>query len=214
MLSHPCFQHSSVAKYLVLCFLVCSQDVHQICPRRQEGNTAVKKPFRYVTLVEFCLHSKWLLIWSILLWCKLQNPSLSLEFLGSYLAELSLLDYGLLRFLPSLVAASVVFVARLTLDPHTHPWVWHRSALFQFLLWLIFYGMLTHFAMYIWLQSKKMQALTGYNPSELKDCVTAIHGLQLNRKCSSMMAIRDKYKQHRVSMNFWQPHGFHVRPFA
>ncbi|XP_004982444.1 cyclin-A3-1 [Setaria italica] len=95
------------------------------------------------------------------------NPSLSLEFLGSYLAELSLLDYGLLRFLPSLVAASVVFVARLTLDPHTHPW------------------------------SKKMQALTGYNPSELKDCVTAIHELQLNRKCSSMMAIRDKYKQHR-----------------
>ncbi|RLN42886.1 cyclin-A3-1-like [Panicum miliaceum] len=93
--------------------------------------------------------------------------SLSLEFLGSYLAELSLLDYSLLRFLPSLVAASVVFVARLTLDPHTNPW------------------------------SKKMQTLTGYRPSELKDCVTAIHELQLNRKCSSMMAIRDKYKQHR-----------------
>jgi cyclin A len=53
----------------------------------------------------------------------LQYHSLSLEFLGSYLAELSLLDYGLLRFLPSLVAASVVFVARLTLDPHTNPWV-------------------------------------------------------------------------------------------
>ncbi|CAL4926195.1 unnamed protein product [Urochloa decumbens] len=96
-----------------------------------------------------------------------KNPNLSLEFLGSYLAELSLLDYGLIRFLPSLVAASVVFVARLTLDPHTHPW------------------------------SKKMQTLTGYKPSELKDCVTAIHELQLNRKCSSMVAIRDKYKQHR-----------------
>ncbi|KAG2536650.1 cyclin-A3-1-like [Panicum virgatum] len=93
--------------------------------------------------------------------------SLSLEFLGSYLAELSLLDYGLLRFLPSLVAASVVFVARLTLDPHTNPW------------------------------SKKMQTLTGYKPSELKDCVTAIHELQLNRKCSSMMATQDKYKQPR-----------------
>ncbi|KAF8673900.1 hypothetical protein HU200_048347 [Digitaria exilis] len=93
--------------------------------------------------------------------------SLSFEFLGSYLAELSLLDYGFLRFLPSLVAASVVFVARLTLDPHTNPW------------------------------SKKMQTLTGYKPSELKDCVTSIHMLQLNRKCSSMMAIREKYKQHR-----------------
>ncbi|KAG2547508.1 cyclin-A3-1-like [Panicum virgatum] len=96
-----------------------------------------------------------------------KHHSLSLEFLGNYLAELSLLDYRLLRFLPSLVAASVVFVARLTLDPHTNPW------------------------------SKKMQTLTGYKPSELKDCVTAIHELQLNRKCSSMMAIRDKYRQPR-----------------
>ncbi|WVZ59817.1 hypothetical protein U9M48_009912 [Paspalum notatum var. saurae] len=96
-----------------------------------------------------------------------KNSSLSLEFLGSYLAELSLLDYGLLRFLPSLVAASVVFAARLTLDPHTHPW------------------------------NKKMQTLTGYKPSELKDCATAIHELQLNLKCSSMVAIREKYKQHR-----------------
>ncbi|KAF8722099.1 hypothetical protein HU200_022736 [Digitaria exilis] len=96
-----------------------------------------------------------------------KDHSLSLEFLGNYLAELSLLDYGLLRFLPSLVAASVVFVARLTLDPHTNPW------------------------------TKKMQTLTGYKPSELKDCVTSIHMLQLNRKCSSMMAIREKYKQHK-----------------
>ncbi|AQK64281.1 cyclin superfamily protein, putative [Zea mays] len=93
--------------------------------------------------------------------------SLQLEFLGSYLCELSLLDYSLLRFLPSLVAASVLFVARLTLDPHTHPW------------------------------SKKMQTLTGYKPFELKDCVAAIHHLQLNRKYSSMMATRDKFKERR-----------------
>ncbi|NP_001146465.1 Cyclin-A3-1 [Zea mays] len=94
-------------------------------------------------------------------------PSLQLEFLGSYLSELSLLDYGLIRSLPSLVAASAVFVARLTLDPHTHPW------------------------------SKKVQTLTGYKPSELKDCVAAIHNLQLNRTCQSMVAIREKYRQHR-----------------
>jgi cyclin A len=50
------------------------------------------------------------------------------------------------------------------------------------------------------LQSKKMQTPTGYKPSELKDCAAAIHQLQLNWKYSSMMAIRDKYKQHRVSM--------------
>jgi cyclin A len=41
----------------------------------------------------------------------------------SYLAELSLLEYGCVRLLPSVVAASVVFVARLTLDPDTNPWV-------------------------------------------------------------------------------------------
>jgi hypothetical protein len=71
----------------------------------------------------------------------LQYHSLSLEFLGSYLAELSLLDYGLLRFLPSLVAASVVFVARLTLDPHTNIDL-PRSQLF---LWFICYEIPTQF---------------------------------------------------------------------
>uniref|UniRef100_A0A0D9Y0W5 Uncharacterized protein n=1 Tax=Leersia perrieri TaxID=77586 RepID=A0A0D9Y0W5_9ORYZ len=96
-----------------------------------------------------------------------KRSSLLLEFMGSYLAELSLLDYGCLRFLPSVVAASVVFVAKLTIDPYTNPW------------------------------SKKMQKLTGYKVSELKDCITAIHDLQLSRKCPSLTAIRDKYKQHR-----------------
>uniref|UniRef100_J3LQR4 Uncharacterized protein n=1 Tax=Oryza brachyantha TaxID=4533 RepID=J3LQR4_ORYBR len=94
-------------------------------------------------------------------------PSLSLEFIGSYLAELSLLEYGCVQFLPSVVAASVVFVARLTLDPDTNPW------------------------------SKKLQEVTGYRASELKDCITCIHDLQLNRRGSSLVAIRDKYKQHR-----------------
>jgi cyclin A len=55
--------------------------------------------------------------------CLLQYPALSLEFMGSYLSELSLLEYGCVRFLPSVVAASAVFVARLTLDPDSNPWV-------------------------------------------------------------------------------------------
>ncbi|KAJ1266026.1 hypothetical protein BS78_08G119400 [Paspalum vaginatum] len=92
---------------------------------------------------------------------------LLMEFLGSYLAELSLLDYDCLRFLPSVVAASVMFVARLTIDPNVNPW------------------------------NKKLQKVTGYKVSELKDCIVTIHDLQLNRKCSSVMAIRDKYKQHK-----------------
>ncbi|TVU49435.1 hypothetical protein EJB05_00748, partial [Eragrostis curvula] len=89
------------------------------------------------------------------------------EFMGSYLAELSLLDYGCLQFLPSLVAASVVFLARLTIDPHSNPW------------------------------NNKMLKMTGYKVSELKDCIIAIHGLQLNLKCQSSTAIRDKYKHHK-----------------
>ncbi|CAD5185724.1 unnamed protein product [Musa acuminata subsp. malaccensis] len=46
----------------------------------------------------------------------------NLEFLASYLGELTLMDYGCVWFLPSVVAASAVFVARFTLDPRSHPW--------------------------------------------------------------------------------------------
>ncbi|KAG8097584.1 hypothetical protein GUJ93_ZPchr0013g37555 [Zizania palustris] len=106
-------------------------------------------------------------------------PSLSLESMGSYLAELSLLEYGCVRLLPSVVAASAVFVARLTLDPDTNPW------------------------------SKKLQAVTGYRASELKDCITLIHDLQLNRKGTSLMAIRDKYKQDRVKLEPCNRTTFH-----
>lgn len=52
-----------------------------------------------------------------------QNPNLQLEFLGYYLAELSLLDYGCVKFLPSMVAASVIFLAKFTIHPKKHPWV-------------------------------------------------------------------------------------------
>ncbi|XP_037439608.1 cyclin-A3-2-like [Triticum dicoccoides] len=96
-----------------------------------------------------------------------KRSSLLLEFMGSYLAELSLLDYSCLRFLPSVVAASSLFLARLTIGPDTNPW------------------------------GKEMHKLTGYKASELKDCIIAIHDLQLSRKGPSLPAIRDKYKQHR-----------------
>nr|KYP70463.1 Putative cyclin-A3-1 [Cajanus cajan] len=45
------------------------------------------------------------------------------KFLSCYLAELSLLDYDCLRFLPSAVAASVIFLARFIISPKVHPWV-------------------------------------------------------------------------------------------
>jgi cyclin A len=51
------------------------------------------------------------------------SPSLEVEFLASYLTELTLIDYHFLKFLPSVVAASAVFLAKWTMDQSNHPWV-------------------------------------------------------------------------------------------
>ncbi|KAL2895093.1 putative cyclin-A3-1 [Bienertia sinuspersici] len=96
-----------------------------------------------------------------------KNPNLQLEFLGYYLAELSLLDFGCVKFLPSTVAASVVFLAKLTAHPKKHPW------------------------------SSNLQLYTGYKPSDLKECVLRIQDLQLDRRGGALLAIKNKYKQHK-----------------
>ncbi|XP_076954812.1 cyclin-A3-2-like isoform X2 [Bidens hawaiensis] len=90
-----------------------------------------------------------------------------LEFLSWFLVELSLLDYGCLKFLPSMVAASAIFIARFTIQREKHPW------------------------------DLKMKRYTGYKPCELKDCVLAIHDLQLRITSSSSHAIREKYSQQK-----------------
>ncbi|CAH9053878.1 unnamed protein product [Cuscuta europaea] len=87
------------------------------------------------------------------------------EFLGYYLAELSLLDYHCVKFLPSVVAASVIFLSRFTLRPNVHPW---KEELYQ---------------------------CTGYKPADLKQCVCIIHDLQLKLRGKSLLALREKYKQ-------------------
>ncbi|XP_022988827.1 cyclin-A3-1-like [Cucurbita maxima] len=94
-------------------------------------------------------------------------PDLQFEFLSCYLAELSLLDHRFVQFLPSMVAASAIFLSRFTIQPDKHPWC------------------------------LALQHYSGYRPSELKECILAIHRLQLNRKGSSLQAIRTKYKQHK-----------------
>ncbi|KAJ4851282.1 putative cyclin-A3-1 [Turnera subulata] len=96
-----------------------------------------------------------------------KKSNLQLEFLGYYLAELSLLDYNCIKFLPSMVAASVVFLARFMLDSKAHPW---NSAL---------------------------QLYTGYKPLDLKECVLILHDLYLSRRGGGLQAIREKYKQHK-----------------
>ncbi|KAH9534307.1 hypothetical protein CY35_18G101000 [Sphagnum magellanicum] len=94
-------------------------------------------------------------------------PTLNLEFLGNFLAELTLVVYSFLQYLPSLIAASAVFLAKLTLDPTVHPW------------------------------DSTLQHYTGYKASELKECVTALHELQCNTKKCTLPAIREKYCQHK-----------------
>ncbi|KAK7390451.1 hypothetical protein VNO78_25761 [Psophocarpus tetragonolobus] len=95
------------------------------------------------------------------------TPNLQLDFLIGYLAELSLLEYDCLRFLPSIVAASAVFLARFIILPGENPWI---SSLCE---------------------------CSGYRPAELKECVLILHDLYLSRKAGSFKAIRQKYKQHK-----------------
>ncbi|KAF9675839.1 hypothetical protein SADUNF_Sadunf09G0075000 [Salix dunnii] len=99
--------------------------------------------------------------------CSYQSSDLQFEFLSCYLAELSLLEYGCMRFLPSVIAASAVFLSSFTIQPQMHPW------------------------------STALQRHSGYRPFDLKECVLAIHDIQLNRQGSSSRAVRDKYTQHK-----------------
>ncbi|XP_062177749.1 cyclin-A3-4-like [Alnus glutinosa] len=96
-----------------------------------------------------------------------KSLKLQFELLGCYLAELSLLDYRCVPFLPSVLAASAIFLSRFTIEPEMHPW------------------------------SLALQCYSGYRPSDLKECVLAIHDLQLNRKESSLQAVREKYRKHK-----------------
>ncbi|WCJ35513.1 CYCLIN A3 4 [Euphorbia peplus] len=96
-----------------------------------------------------------------------KSSNLQLEFLGYYLAELSLLDYNCVKFLPSLVAASSIFLARFIIRPKMHPW------------------------------SNSLEKCTGYKSSDLRECVHIIHDLYLSRRGGALLAIREKYKQHK-----------------
>ncbi|XP_078180056.1 cyclin-A3-1-like [Carex rostrata] len=98
-----------------------------------------------------------------------QDSNVDLKFMAHYLAELSLMDYGCIKFLPSVVAASAVFLARFTIQPRNYPW------------------------------SNKLERSTGYRMSELKECIYVLLELQSNKRCSSLRAVKDKYKQHRFN---------------
>nr|XP_011466716.1 PREDICTED: cyclin-A2-4 isoform X2 [Fragaria vesca subsp. vesca] len=94
-----------------------------------------------------------------------KSPSLELECLANYLAELALVDYGFLKFLPSMIAASAVFLSKWTLDQSSHPW------------------------------NPILEHYTSYKPSDLKISVLALQDLQLNTNGCPLSAVRMKYKQ-------------------
>ncbi|XP_004501543.1 putative cyclin-A3-1 [Cicer arietinum] len=94
-----------------------------------------------------------------------KTSNLQFESLCNYLAELSLLDYECIRFLPSVVAASVIFLSRFIIWPGLHPW------------------------------TSSMCECFGYKSAELEECVLILHDLYLSRRAASFKAVRDKYKQ-------------------
>ncbi|KAL2513138.1 Cyclin-A1-1 [Abeliophyllum distichum] len=96
-----------------------------------------------------------------------EAPSLHLECLANYIAELSLLEYNMLCFVPSLIAASSIFLAKYILLPSMRPW------------------------------NTTLQHYTLYQPSDLRDCVLALHGLCCSSHNSSLPAVREKYSQHK-----------------
>ncbi|KAL3638851.1 hypothetical protein CASFOL_016758 [Castilleja foliolosa] len=96
-----------------------------------------------------------------------EAPLLQLECLANYVAELSLVEYSMLCFAPSLIAASSIFLAKFILLPSKSPW---DSTLHHYTL---------------------------YQPYDLRDCVIALHGLCCNNPNSSLPAIREKYSQHK-----------------
>ncbi|CAL0335288.1 unnamed protein product [Lupinus luteus] len=94
-----------------------------------------------------------------------KSPNLELEYLASYIAELALMDYGFLNFLPSIIAASAVFLARWTLDQSNHPW------------------------------NPTLEHYASYKASDLKTTVLALQDLQLNTNGCPLTAVRSKYRQ-------------------
>ncbi|CAN1240174.1 CYCA1-1 [Linum grandiflorum] len=95
-------------------------------------------------------------------------PSMQLECLANYISELSLLEYNMLCYPPSVVAASSIFLAKFILSPSGRPW------------------------------NSTLQHYTRYQPSDLRDCVKDLHRLCCGSYDSNLPAIRDKYSQHKV----------------
>ncbi|KAJ6997921.1 cyclin-A1-1 [Populus alba x Populus x berolinensis] len=98
-------------------------------------------------------------------------PSMQLECLANYIAELSLLEYTMLCYAPSLVAASAIFLAKYILLPSKRPW------------------------------NCTLQHYTLYEPVDLCHCVKDLYRLCCGSHNSTLPAIREKYSQHKLFPN-------------
>jgi cyclin A len=89
-----------------------------------------------------------------------------LEFLADYIAELSLLEYAMLRYSPSLIAAASLCLANFILKPAAHPW---NATLSNYSL---------------------------YHPLQLCECVEDLHKLLCYSSTSNNFpTIREKYSK-------------------
>lgn len=121
-----------------------------------------------------------------------------MEFLANYLAELTLLEYNFLKFLPSLIAASAVFLARWTIDQSDNPWVTFLAAL-EAIIYLHFsISYYTRNLRFHSCQNRTLEHYTSYKAMELKTTVLALQDLQLNINGCALNAIREKYKHAKV----------------
>lgn len=131
---------------------------------------------------------------------NLQSPSLELEYLANFLAELSLVDYGFLKFIPSIIAASAVFLARWTMDQSSHPWVCILFLIIS-LSRSLYHSVCTQenwLYLYFW-QNATLEHYTSYKASDLKVSAFALQDLQLNTNGCPLNAIRMKYRQEKVT---------------
>ncbi|XP_010416680.1 PREDICTED: cyclin-A1-2-like [Camelina sativa] len=93
-------------------------------------------------------------------------PSLLSECLACYLTELSLLDYAMLRYTPSLVAASAVFLTQHVLHPSRKPW------------------------------NATLEHYTSYKATHMEACVKDLLQLCHGNPSTDVVAVRKKYSQH------------------
>ena len=108
-----------------------------------------------------------------------------------------------MKFRPSLVAASAVYLAKWTLDQIEHPWV--CLLYFDYSISINIYETKVCFSfstykkcqLSTFLQNPTLEHYTKYKASDLKETVMALQDMQLNN-AARLQAIRQKYRQTKV----------------